>query len=328
MFRGSRRYRQIFPISFNNALRWHKLTVILTLALYIGGVGSATFVEAAPVADETIDRIDISISGISNPSCANSSYEVQVTARVDRMAYLSGTNVDLEGGLGPTEIRVKATSSDTGVVDFHPNDRTASALDNFIGRGVDFELKTEAPGDATLNFKSLIQVTGEEVTISEQQPIKVVNCRFKVSITSILSGYVPSLMETIVSTVNGEIGVNLEGTLTGDAEVTWNAQQATPCLKVVQNIPPSTAKLEGSLNEDGSALTVHVNYDLAMFFQTNTITCAVPGSGSQQHQFTAQPLTFTVPITGGNLSQPYTLPLGEMVVYGTAIISVVPIESN
>ncbi len=106
------------------------------LALLTGSVGATTTVQAAPREDGTVDSFDISISDIPSPACAHTPYLIPFFARVDRVANLDGNNVDLEGGLGPAQIAVKATSSDPSVAGFDPEEETASAVQNRIGRGV------------------------------------------------------------------------------------------------------------------------------------------------------------------------------------------------
>jgi len=329
MFRISRSSRRLPSHVNNTAIHWPKVLVILVIALYIGGAGQTRFVQAASQADETIDSFDISTSPIPNPACAHSLYEVQYFARVDRVVDLNGKKVNLEGGLGPSEVSIKAASSDTSIAEFHPETLTAKALDNRIGRGADFKLKTEAPGSATLKFTGRIKWNAVDVNLPPlEEAIKVVNCSFKITITSISSGFGPDIAETAVSTVTGEIREDENGTLTGTADVVWTMQQATPCLTAIQTVPPTQATLQGSLSGDGSQLDVRVNYDQAMLFQQNTITCAITATSHQQHQFQAPPLTFTVSTSGANISRPVSLQLGEMGLTGAAIISVAPIEGK
>lgn len=331
MFRNSAFFKRSSSKRKRAVARWCVFCLRLALAFYTGGVGQTTFVRAAPRANETIDSFEISTSPIPSPACAHSLYEVQFFARVDRVADLNGNKVDLKGGLGPSDISVKATSSDTNVAEFHPEILTASALDNRIGRGADFKLKTEAPGSATLTLTGKLEWTGERVIFPPLQlPVKVVNCRFRITINTILLGIGPAITETVVSTVTGEINGEANGALTGQADVIWKAQQATPCLSVVQTAPPSKATLEGSLSEDGSSLTVHVTYDPAMAFSTGTSACYVKATRNWQSQFQAPPLSFTVPTTGGSLSQPVSLHIGESAkgLTGTAIIGVQPIEDK
>jgi hypothetical protein len=330
MFRVSRSFRRLPSPANNKARHWYKILVILVLALSLSGVGQTTSVQAAPHADATIYSFDLSTSPIPSPACAHSLFDVQFFANVESTVDWNDQQVKLQGGLGPSDTSVNATSSDTSVAEFHPDSRTASALDNSIGgRSANFQLKTEAPGSATLAFTAEIKWAGQSITLPPLQlPIKVVNCKFKVTITTILLGVGPDIMETVVSKLTGEISGDENAALAGEAEVIWNAQQVTPCLSVVQVVPPSKATLEGSLGENGSTLTVHVNYGLGMAFSQGTTTCKVSVTGTYQHQFQPPPLSFTVPTTGGSLSQPVTFQIGTGPINGTAIITVVPIEGK
>jgi hypothetical protein len=299
------------------------------LALLTGSVGATTRVQAAPREDGTVDTFDVSIGAIPSPACAHTPYLIPFFARVDRVANLDGNDVDLEGGLGPAQVEVKATSSDPSVAGFHPEVETASAVENRIGNGVNLYLKTEQPGSAALTITGKIQWTGNRVVFPPiQQPIKVVNCRFRITINAITAASAPDIVETVVFRVRGEIKGTSDGTVSGDADVTWNAQQGTPCLSIIQTIPESKATLEGSFSEDGSTLTVHVTFEPAIMFQQNTVMCAIHSTSTQQHQFQPQPINFIVPSTGRVVSQPVSIPMGDLAPSGTAIITVEPIEGN
>lgn len=310
-------------------MHWHKVLVMLALALYVGGVDQTTFVRAAPRANETTDSFSVGASWPPIPACAHSLYQVNYFARPQRVTNLNGTKTNVKGALYPSNTSVKASSSDTSIAEFHPEIRTAKALDNISGRGTYFDLETKAPGSTTLTLAGEIKWTGVEVNLAPiEQAIKVVNCSFKITVTSILSGFGPDITETAVSTVTGEISEEANGTLTGKADVTWKAQQATPCLSAIQTVPQTQASLQGSLSVDGSQLDVRVTYDQAMLFQQNTIGCGADVTSHMQNQFQAPPLTFTAPTTGASFSKPISLQMGEMELTGTAIISVEPIEGK
>jgi hypothetical protein len=279
--------------------------------------------------NDTIDYFDISTGQFPSPACAHTPYLIPFLVRVDQVANLGGNDVNLEGGLGPAQIEVKATSSDLSVAGFHPEVETASAVENRIGNGVKLLLKTEQPGSAALTITGQIQWTGNRVVFPPiQQPIKVVNCRFRITIDAITAASGPDIVETVVFKVRGEIKGYSDGTVSGDADVTWNPQQVSPCLSITQTIPESKATLEGSFSEDGSTLTVHVRFEPAMMLQQNTVTCVIHSTSTQQHQFQPQPINFMVPSTGRVVSQPVSIPMGDLAPSGTAIITVVPIEGN
>ena len=328
----SRHIRRLASAANNPTTRWLKLLAILALALYLGGgAAGATPAQAAPGADETIDSLSMEVTEIPSLVCAHTVYYIDVFVRIDRVADRNSNFVELDGGLGPANIFVKGTSSDIGVAGFHPEIKQTAALDNRIGTGADFKLQTEAPGSATLTLDVAMTSAGNRTTFRPfQQSIKVVNCKFRVSMTSIYSGFIPAITETVTSTVNGEIKGNSDGSLTGEAEVTWKFNQATPCLQAIINVSPSPSKaiLEGSLSADGGTLTVTVNYDQVMVFQANTVLCGSGASGNHQNQFQPPPLVFQVPSTGKVFSYPAAQQLGQMTVTGTSIISVVPIEQQ
>ena len=329
MFRVVSILRGIFTDARNRISCLNIFYLASMLALLSGSVGATTTVQAAPREDDTIDSANVSIGAFPSVACAHTPYLIPFFARVDRVANLGGNDVDLEGGLGPAQIAVKATSSDLSVAGFHPEVETASAVQNRIGRGVNLLLKTEQPGSATLTITGKIEWTGYRVIFPQiQQPIKVVNCKFRITIDAITAAFATDIVETVVFKVRGEIKGYSDGTLGGDADVTWNAQQASPCLSIVQSIPESKATLYGSLNEDGSKLTVHVTFAPAMMFQQNTITCVLNNTSTQQHQFQARPMDFIVPITGRVVSQPVSIPMGDLSPSGTSIILAEPIEGN
>ncbi|HET7144980.1 MAG TPA: hypothetical protein VFI68_13255 [Anaerolineales bacterium] len=332
MFRVSRLFRWLPSTTDNKAARWHKIIVLLALALYIGSAGQTTLVQAAPPADETAFSVDIATSQVPDPLCTNSLYHIKFFARVRRVADLNGNKINLNGGLAPASLTVRASSSDASVAGFHPEEEHASALDSGIPNTgvVVFLLQTEGPGSATLTFAGQTAFVGESIIFPLLQlPVEVVNCRFKVTITSIVSGFGPNIGETAVSSVTGELQGNADGTVTGEADVTFHTQHTTECLSAVQIAPPSKAALQVSrTGGDDGLLTVNVTYDQIMLFQTNTITCGAGVTSYQQHQFQPPPLSFTVPTTAASFSRPVSLQMGEMGLSGTAIIRVEPIEDQ
>ena len=163
MFRVVSILRGIFTDARNRISCLNIFYLASMLALLTGSVGATTTVQAAPREDDTVDSADVSIGEIPSPACAHTPYLIPFFARVDRVANLGGNDVDLEGGLGPAQIAVKATSSDLSVAGFHPEVETASAVQNRIGRGVNLLLKTEQPGSATLTITGKIHWTGNLV---------------------------------------------------------------------------------------------------------------------------------------------------------------------
>jgi len=334
MFGVSRPFRRPPLTTDNTAARWHKILVLIALALSMGSAGQTTLVQAAPPANQTDFSWDIATSHIPEPLCTHTLYLIKYFARARRAADLNGSKVDLNGGLAPASLTVKATSSDAGVAGFHPEEERAAALDSGIPNTgvVVFLLKTEGPGSGTLTFKGQIAFAGENITFPPLEvPIKVVTCKFNVTVTSIVSGFGPNITETAVSSLKGELEGNADGTVTGQAQVTFHSFQNTDCLSAVQTASPSPSKaaLQVSLSGgDGGQLTVNVTYDQIMLFQTNTIMCGAGVTSYQQHQFQPSPLSFTVPTTGASFSQPVSLQMGEMELHGTAIIRVEPIEGK
>lgn len=303
--------------------------LVITLLLCIGGPSQATSVEAAPRTEATIDYFSISMTPLPSPACAHSAYNVAVFVAVDTVTNLNGSQVSLQGGLGPSQTSVNAVSSDPSVVAFHPETATASALNGLIGRGAKFVLKTEAPGSATLTITAAIQWAGESVRLPPlQQPIKVVNCSYRIRISGTSAGRIPNILETATYSVTGEISGDANGTLTGEAEANWRTQGVIPCFGSNQTTSPSSATLEGSLSADGDTLTVRVNFGPALMFHTVLPNCGQPVGGDAPVQFHPAPIAVTVPTTGGTVSQPIAMSMGAVHMDGVATITVVPIDSE
>jgi hypothetical protein len=333
MLRVARSFRRLTSPANHKARYWYKILVILALALSLSGVGQTTFVQAAPPANIENDSWDVSMSPIPSPTCAHSHYDLDFFARILRAVELGGQKVKLKGGFGPANVLVKATSSDPSVVEINPEIATATGLDGFIAvSSASFNLNAEAPGSATLTLRAVADWTGLQVVFPPlQQPIKVVNCRFKITINGISAGSGDNMLVTQVYTATGEIGGGPSGALTGDAEVTWHMTQVGDCYSSTITNPPSNAHLEGSLSEDGGTLTVRVTFDPLMVFNTVRMTglCAYSGAtATSQGQLQPAPIVFKVPSTGGSVPQPIALPDGALTLTGTAFIGVVPIEAK
>ena len=309
--------------------RWRFFYLTLIFILGLGGMKPNDAALAAPPKDETDITFDISTSPIPNPACAHTSYDVEFFARVDTVANLNGNQVDLQGGPGPSEIEVQAKSSDSSVAEFHPETKTATGLDGRIGKGANFVLRTEEPGSATLTMTGKITWANERKIFPPlQQPIKVVNCRFKITINSALAGIIPNITETAVYNLTGEIKGDPGGALTGDSEVNWKTQQVGDCYVANQAALPSTANLEGSLSEDGDRLTVHVTFGPVSVLNSLKWTCGGAAGGTSELTFQPTPINFVVPTTGRTVSQPVAIPIGDVTLTGSAIITVVPLEAN
>ena len=329
MFSGSRSFRRLPSPASHKTTHWHKALAILALSLCAGGAGQTTSVQAAPRATLTIDSYQIWNSPLPNPACAHSRYDIDIFARIDTVAELSDNFVELEGGPGPSVISVTSESSNPDVAELNPDNASATWREKLIGKAANFRIKTDQTGSSTLSFTAKIESRGESVSFKPHKvPITVVHCNFKVLLTSILQGSLPETTESVVASVIGEIGETEAGELTGEGTVTWTAKQATPCFQAIQTITPSKAALYGSLSEDGQLLSVHVSYDQAMFFTTNTVLCGAGVSGAYQLQFQPPPLDFVVPITGDTLSKATSIPLGDAALNGTTIITVIPIKNE
>jgi hypothetical protein len=297
----------------------------VVLAFVLTGVGPAATVRAAEPADKAIERVSVSLSEVPNPACAHTRYHVEVLTQVDRSANVQGNFVQLDGGLGPPDIHVTALSSDPSVAAFHPQELTASALEGRIGQGNHLLLKTEEAGSTTLTVRWATAYGGDTFDAELTQPLKVVPCRFKVTWTSIVLGSAPNVAQTIVTNGKGEIEGEPDGGLTGNADITWDAQASSKCFSHHQEVSPSKAGLHGSLDENGGSLTVTVRYDPTMLFEISRATCYTSGGSDVSAELEFPPLQITVPITGGSRSQPVSIHVGELDLNGTAIVNVQPI---
>ncbi len=329
MHRNPERARPRSSNRVSQPSRWRFFYLTLIVIVGLGSAKPNAAALAAPPKDETDISFDISTSPIPNPACAHTSYDVEFFTRVDTVANLNGNPVDLQGGPGPSEIEVQAKSSDSSVAGFHPETATATALDGRIGKGAKFVLRTEEPGSATLTMTGKITWANKRVIFPPlQQPIKVVNCRFKITINSTSAGFIPNVMETAVYNLTGEIKGDPGGALTGDSEVNWKTQQVGDCYVTKQAVLPSTANLEGSLSEDGDRLTVRVTFGPVSVLNSLKWTCGGAAGATAEFTFQPTPINFVVPTTGGVVSQPVTIPIGVLTLTGSAIITVVPLEAN
>jgi hypothetical protein len=315
------------------SFRWRVFHLALIVVMGLGSAKPNAAARAAAPTDDEIDNFDLTTSPIPNPACAHSHYDVEFFARVVRLAEVNGKRENLKGGLGPANVRVKATSSDPSIAEINPETATASGLDGLIAvSGAGFNLNTGAPGSATLSLIGIADWAGLHVRFPPiQQSIKVVNCKFGITITGVSAAFGDNMFITQVYTAKGEIGGDPSAALKGDADVSWHMAQVGDCYSSTITNPPSTAKLEGSLSEDGGTLTLRVTFDPLMVFNTVKAAglCALSGAtATSQGQLQPAPISLTVPSTGGTRSRSITLPDGALTLTGKAAITVVPLEAQ
>lgn len=152
-------------------------------------------------------------------------------------------------------------------------------------------------------------------------PIKVVNCRYKVTAFTYANASYPNLQSYLTSKTVGEMkssdGQNFSGTTWAD----WKAFSFSVRCSHKHTFAPAQAQLSGTLDQEQERLTVQVTFDAAPFSSTN---CASSNSG----ELLAPGLVTTVPVSGGGRHWTYSYSWGMESMEGSASMYVTPIEDK
>jgi hypothetical protein len=161
--------------------------------------------------------------------------------------------------------------------------------------------------------------SGQESYFGPRAPIKVVNCKYKVTAFTYTGASYPNLRSYIISRTSGEMKSSDGQSFSGTTGVNWQAFSFSALCSHSHTFSPAQAQLKGTLNQD--QLTVQVTFDAASFSSTN---CASSNSG----QLLAPPLIITVPASGGGKHWTYSFPWGLEALEGSASIYVTPIADH
>lgn len=302
--------------------KWHRIILILVFLLSSGSAGRTTPVQAAPGADGLIIyRMKIFMP--PDPLCVGKDYSIKVRISADlQYEGEDGRYHDLisEGINGR---KIEASVRDNNIAGISPRSLLTGWDIDSVGPGeVEFRLKAKKAGNTVLFFETYIQEAAQslqEPYFGSSVPIKVVNCRYKVTAFTNASASYPNLRSYIISRTSGEMKSSDGRSFSGTTGVNWQAFSYSAMCSHSHTFLPAQAQLNGTLNQD--QLTVQVTFDAASFSSQN---CASSNSG----QLLAPPLIVTVPVSGGGKHWTYSLPWGMEALEGSVSIYVTPIADR
>lgn len=293
----------------------------LVLTVVIGGVTPSAPAQAAPLRDETEATYEIAVAPPTEPICVGD--EPVVTVRLIKNVRVKRRGVwgpPREEAPGIETIKGRSTDRDVGTLT-PPSMVTGWDLDGDSPGRVSFVFHAKKAGDTELRFHA---VPGGKY-ISVNQPIKVVNCSYKVgmNVLDVYSGggvtiWASGSLDLIIEGEGGEM------TGTGDLEFV-SGFVGPPCSITYSEFANATT-ITGQVN-DNDQLTLE--FDFQPGTVTSNISCPDGSdSGSQEVDMTNTGITdATFPATGGTRSFRFTY-AGSDMGPGTMIITVEPVSEE
>ncbi len=322
--------RGLFKRRINRRILQRASYILLLLALGIGDVGTTTLVLAAPSAQEIVNlqtTYALVYQLPNGPICAGESYDIPVRVESRSTGLLNGDQVNFQELL--YGVTVVAHSNDHSIVEFDP----------YIGVTGDEELAVPGQDPTEINLilyakkagTTSISFDAEKSSIFfnakfPPRPIKVVNCKYKVTVNSrwdwSLTAYGVRISSNLAAYTNGEMSVNADGTLlNGTANAGWFMSSFAAGCNQSHRIADSQALLQGSQSSDGSQITVHIVFKSVTIASTHCV-------GGETRQFTPPPIRITLPAEGGTETVDHPFQLGGENLAGTSTIQITPLPTQ
>ncbi len=311
--------------SVNPTPRWRSVFIVLLLVFVIGSAGPASTAQAAPAGATYRFTMRADRSKSTNALCVGE--QVNVYVSVGRTTMIFGITV--QSGAVTAEVTPMVANSD--IVTISPaSNSTGWDIDN--AGTAKFVLTAQKPGETAVAFTGRVahQWLGtriaDRIDIAEDGfAVRVINCKYKVKVISdwfISQGTGGSI--ALVAVINGAtLTADSEGNYTGSTTALWIPNIVLPpeCTHT-DTIPPSPAKLTGSLNEHGD-LTVKIIFDAATL--TEVGACLTEDINTT-NAMTPDPLILTVPGAGGTWSGTQLLQSPSGAIAGQVTVIVIPVE--
>lgn len=310
------------------------LIVLIFLALVLGNAGQTTPVHAAPLADTRVSWL-VTVYVPKGPVCVGGDYPVKVKiTKFNEVVFGATGETDWKSSLAFPSNAQKVNGS---VQD--PNIGTLTPSEVLTGWDLDapgeafFNFHANKTGETQLNFKIDIRDYDKNGAIFKNtvagERIKVVHCKYKVTITPTFTASYPNLSGLVIGKAQGEMKADKNGNLKGTVSVKWDVYWFSQCFTHDSQFSASPdANLTGSLSQDGSSLTLHADFKPVAYSETSIATCYVKGAKSYTSAFPAPPIDVTLPSTGGATTKSLSIQWEQVSMQGSAVISVVPIEEK
>jgi len=310
---------------------WRALCATLVLGLSLGSPGLTLRAQAAPPArgaDVVSDaRYHLNIVRPPDPICAGRDYSIRVTPQVDGTVHRPGTQ-GTYSGISIPGVRIESTVADTRIGTLSPGS-LISGFGDVVEAGdvpneVTFSFHAKQVGATTLFFEALINhrhtLSGDDVYIGPGMPIKVMNCKYQVAVSSRWAVNYPNLNNLMVARTNGELVADANGNFNGTARVSYHMSSYSFMCSHAYTIPGATAQLTGDLDQDGN-LMVRVKYNAVT---GSSVNCASTSSAPVQ----PPQIEITMPPNGGSATQSQPFTVGALAMVGSVTITVKPIPAR
>lgn len=309
----------------NPAPRWRTVFIALTLALSIGSAGQTPLAQAAPAG-----AAEIWWWVIANKVRGTALICIGDDVAIDvRVGHTTRGIEDEDEGVDNYAVGVKVKSSvqDSSIGTLSPWENT-TGWDRDNPRSAPFSFHAKKAGTTTISFWGVVErrdVKAEPVTVTVQP------CKFKVA--TISRWHLPGIHEfDILAMIDeADMTADAKGRLAGRATVNWAVATTvlSPyCSSAKFTVSPSQADLTGQMDDSG-LLVVNLTFQPAAASVTQV--CFVPGgteTTSYQYQLTPDPLSLSVPSSGGVSTQAQVLVVtwgtGTLPLSGSSVIVVIP----
>jgi hypothetical protein len=282
-------------------------------------------VQAAPLPDTRI-AYGISIHVPSGPLCVGVEYPVTVNITKVNEVLIDAKKdtwiIYVAPGLAG--VRVEAFVKDPSIGTLTPDSQITGWM-----------LGNDARGEATFKFHAAkvgrTQLYFEEAPegqyLDAREPIKVVNCKYKVTITANYTLSESGVTELGIGTGEGLIDADASGNLNGSATMSWDLHRFSDCMshQMQVSVPPNV-KLSGSIGSEGDSVSIQAAFEPLPITDTASGAglCAGHGSATASGSRPIQTVDLELPASGGATTKPFSISGGR----GSAVISVTPIESK
>jgi hypothetical protein len=317
---------------FKNTRTLHTLCIaLICLVLFLGSTSQATQAYAAPKADTEISYL-VQVWKPKGAVCIGRDYPVKVrVTKFNEVVTSDGQTVWKNSiALAANAQKVNSSVQNSSIGTLTPSEiLTGWDLDS--PGEANFNFHANEVGSTQLDFKIDIRDYNRdgpiEKTLHAGEQIKVVRCKYKVTIQYSFAAHFPNLDGLVLGTAEGGMKADQSGNLNGTAGVRWYVYWFSKCFThntQVSNSPEGN--LNGSLSQDDKSLTFHADFEPVTVSETSTATCIAQGGSNSTSAFSIPPIDVTMSSNGGVTVKPLSLQWEGVSLQGSAVVNVIPIE--
>jgi len=316
-----------------NALpRWRTVLIALLLALSIGSVSQTAPAQAQEDEDDVKYQFLVDVENPSGKAlCIGESrdYRVRIleTGTIGPNEPIVNASITIAG-----KTNIKADLADSNIASL--GTPSTVLINSPSARGlrpaaVTFKIKAKKVGKTTITFSAEVEYYGHMTKTLPYPPvpIEVRNCKFKVNTIGqwirVNSGSSSSAMAVIDG---AEIKADAQGQYTGSASVNWGSTYVIEGCTTTNSITTGQAELTGAMNESGQ-LAMNLTFEPSEW--SSSFSCPyVGGNQSGSSQITLDPLSLSLPSSGGVATQSQRFVTESDMLPGSMVIVVIPEEDE